>query len=151
MIKILCVGKIKESYLKEAIQEYQKRISKYTKITIIEVPDYDFSDTKKVLEKEKEEICKHLEPREYRVALTLEGKNYTSIELAKKIESIYIQYPNITFIIGGSNGLHQDIKKQSQEQISFSKLTFPHQLFRVLLLEQIYRSYKIINHEQYHK
>lgn len=151
MIKIVCVGKIKENYLKEAIQEYLKRINKYTKIVIIEAPDYDFNDLGKVLEKEKEEIQKYLKPKEYTIALTLEGKTYTSEQLAEKLEKINIQYPTITFIIGGSYGIHEDIKKQCQTNLSFSKLTFPHQLFRVLLLEQIYRTYKIVNHEQYHK
>lgn len=150
MIKIICVGKLKEKYLKEATEEYQKRITKYTKIDIIELPDYSM-DKKTILEKEKEAIEKYIQEKDYLITLEIEGKEISSEDLSKKIEQTFTQYPNITFIIGGSYGLHPDIKKRSNYALSFSKLTFPHQLFRVLLLEQIYRSYKIINKESYHK
>lgn len=150
MIKIICSGKIKENYLKDAIVEYSKRISKYDKLEIIELPDYDY-DLKKTLQKEKENILKNINLKDYNILLDLNGKSYTSLELADKLDKVRITNSNITFIIGGSYGVDEEIKKVVNERISFSKLTFPHQLFRVILLEQIYRCFKIINHEEYHK
>ncbi len=150
MIKIICSGKIKENYLKDAIAEYSKRISKYDKLEIIELPDYDY-DLKKTLQKEKENILKNINLKDYNILLDINGKNYTSLELADKLDKVRITNSNITFIIGGSYGVDDEIKKIVNERISFSKLTFPHQLFRVILLEQIYRCFKIINHEEYHK
>ena len=150
MIKIIAVGKIKEEYLKEAIKEYTKRLSKYTKINIIEVDDEDF-DINKTLLKEKENIIKYINEKDYIITLEVEGNQIDSIEFSKKIESTLNYNSDITFIIGGSYGLHDDIKRMSNYKLSFSKMTFPHQLFRVMLLEQIYRSYKIINNESYHK
>ena len=150
MIKIITVGKLKEKYFKDAVEEYLKRLSKYTKIDLIEVPDEDF-DIKKTLLKEKESILKYVSDKDYVITLEIEGKELTSVELSKKLNDTLIQNSDITFIIGGSYGLHEDIKKISNYAISFSKMTFPHQLFRIMLLEQIYRSYKIINNETYHK
>jgi len=150
MIKIITVGKIKEEYLKEAIEEYTKRLSKYTKISLIEVSDENY-DISKTLLKEKENILKYINEKDYIITLEIEGKELTSVELSNKINDILTNYSDITFIIGGSYGLHDDIKKMSNYALSFSKLTFPHQLFRVMLLEQIYRSFKIINNETYHK
>ena len=150
MIKIICSGKIKENYLKDATTEYSKRLSKYDKLEIIELPDYDY-DLKKTLQKEKENILKNLTLKDYNILLDLNGKSYTSLELANKLEKIRVTNSNITFIIGGSYGVDEEIKKMVNEIISFSNLTFPHQLFRVILLEQIYRCFKIINHEEYHK
>lgn len=150
MIKIICSGKIKENYLKDAISEYSKRISKYDKLEIIELPDYDY-DLKKTLQKEKENILKNINLKDYNILLDLTGKSYNSLELADKLDKIRITNSNITFIIGGSYGVDEEIKKIVNERISFSNLTFPHQLFRVILLEQIYRCFKIINHEEYHK
>ena len=150
MIKIICSGKIKENYLKDAIVEYSKRISKNDKLEIIELPDYDY-DLKKTLQKEKENILKNINLKDYNILLDLNGKSYTSLELAYKLDKVRITNSNITFIIGGSYGVDEEIKKIVNERISFSKLTFPHQLFRVILLEQIYRCFKIINHEEYHK
>lgn len=151
MIKIICVGKVKEKYLVDAINEYVKRLSKYTKINIIEVSDFDNSNKDIVLSKEKELIKKYIDEKDYVITLEIEGNMLSSEELANKIDNIFISNSNIVFIIGGSYGLHQDIKKRSNYKLSFSKLTFPHQLFRVNLLEQIYRSYKINNNESYHK
>lgn len=145
MIKVICVGKIKEQYLKDMINDYQKRISKYQEIQLIEVKDEND------LEKEKEHILPHIHTKDYVITLEIEGKMLDSIELAKKIENTFIYYPCITFIIGSSIGLHDDIKKRSNYALSFSKLTFPHGEFRGILLEAIYRSFKIINHETYHK
>lgn len=151
MIKIICVGKIKEKYLKDAISEYQKRLSKYTKLEIIELQDINNNNINIILEKEKELILKAITEKDYIITLEIEGQELTSDELASKIDNIFLQNSNITFIIGGSYGLHNEIKNLSNFKLSFSKLTFPHQLFRVILLEQIYRSYKILNNESYHK
>ena len=151
MIKIVCVGKIKEKYLHDAIDEYKKRLSKYTKIEIIEVSDVDNQSIDIILQKEKEEIEKYINPKDYIITLEIEGNMLSSVELANKVDNIFNSYSNITFIIGGSYGLHDSIKKRSNYKLSFSKLTFPHQLFRVNLLEQIYRCYKINNNEAYHK
>ena len=151
MIKLITVGKIKEKYLKDAILEYTKRISKYTKLEIIELQDYDYDNKQIVLEKEKENIIKHINSRDYVITMQIEGKNISSEDFADKIDKVFVTNPNIVFIIGGSYGLHDDIKKISNFSLSFSRMTFPHQLFRVLLLEQIYRAYKIINNESYHK
>lgn len=150
MLKIVCIGKIKENYLKEALEEYKKRLSKYTKLEIIELPDVAF-DIKKTLEVEKDYILKNIKENDYNILLDIEGKELTSIEFAKTIDKIRNINSNINFIIGGSNGVHDDIRKIANQRISFSKLTFPHQLFRVILLEQIYRSFKILNNEEYHK
>ena len=151
MIKIICVGKIKEKYLRDAVSEYQKRISKYTKLEIIELNDFSDKNTQIVLNKEKQEIERYINKNDYIISLDIKGKMLSSEELSTKIDKIFITNSNITFIIGGSYGLHDDIKKMSNELLSFSHLTFPHQLFRVMLLEQIYRSFKIMNNESYHK
>lgn len=151
MIKIITIGFIKEQYLKDAITEYKKRISKYTNLEIIELKDEDFGEIEKTLKVEEEKILKQISDRDYIITLEIEGKELTSIEFAKKIESIQLENSNITFIIGGSYGLSENIKNKANYHLSFSKMTFPHQLFRVLLLEQIYRAYKINNNESYHK
>ena len=151
MIKIICVGKIKESFYREAVEEYKKRLSKYTDIEIIEVPDEGLTDQKTTLKKESEKILKVINPKDYIITMEIEGKELSSPELANKIDSIFNINSNITFIIGGSYGLSDEIKKMSNFKLSFSKLTFPHQLFRILLLEQIYRAFKINNNESYHK
>ena len=144
MIKIICIGKIKEKFYREAIEEYMKRLSKYHKVIIEELPDSNIN-------KEKELILKHINKKDYIITLQIEGKEINSIELSNLIDKTLITNSNITFIIGGSEGLHNDIKELSNYKLSFSKLTFPHQLFRIILLEQIYRSFKIINNETYHK
>ena len=150
MIKIITVGKIKEEYLKDAIKEYLKRLGKYTKVSIIEVPDENF-EVSKTLSKEKDSILKYINEKDFIITLEIDGKELSSVELSTRLNDIMINYSDITFIIGGSYGLHDDIKKMSNFALSFSKMTFPHQLFRVMLLEQIYRSFKIINNETYHK
>ncbi|MBQ6323343.1 MAG: 23S rRNA (pseudouridine(1915)-N(3))-methyltransferase RlmH [Bacilli bacterium] len=151
MLKIICVGQIKEKYLKEAIEEYLKRIKKYNHIEIVEVKDEGLVEKVKELKLEEEKILKHLNEKDYIITLEIEGTEITSEEFAKKIDNVLIENSNITFIIGGSYGLSNAIKEKAKYHLSFSKLTFPHQLFRVLLLEQIYRSYKINNNENYHK
>lgn len=151
MIKIICVGKIKEKFYKEAIEEYTKRLSKYTKVSILEVEDINLTNTDLIKQKEAELIEKNINEKDYVITLEIEGKEISSIELSKKIEELEQINPNITFIIGGSYGLDDRIKQRSNYKLSFSRLTFPHQLFRVILLEQIYRAYKIKNNESYHK
>ena len=151
MIKIITVGSIKEKYLKDAIEEYSKRIKRYTNLEIIEVKDEGLVEKDKALKLEQEKIEKHINNKDYIITLEIEGKEYTSEELAKQLDNIFINNSTITFIIGGSYGLSDEIKKQANTHLSFSKMTFPHQLFRVLLLEQIYRAYKINNNENYHK
>ena len=145
MIKILCVGKIKEPYLTELINDYQKRINKYHKIEIIELKD------NVNYQKEIETLIKNINTKDYNIGLDLNKKSFTSTEFAQKIDNYLMKYGNITFIIGGSNGLNDDVRNLCNELISFSSLTFPHGLFRGILLEQIYRSFKIINNETYHK
>lgn len=150
MITIITVGKIKEKYIREGIDDYLKRISKFTKIELIELEDESF-DKAKTLKKEADKILKKINPKSFIVTLEIDGKELSSIELSELIEKTTITHSNITFIIGGSYGLDDEIKKLSNYKLSFSKLTFPHQLFRLLFLEQLYRSYKIINNEEYHK
>lgn len=151
MIKIICVGKIKESFYREAILEFQKRLSKYTKLELIEVADITGQNLDENMRKEAISIEKQIGPKDYVITLEIDGKQVTSPELAAKIDQIFQTNSTITFIIGGSYGLDDSIKKKSHFALSFSKMTFPHQLFRVILLEQIYRSFKIMNHESYHK
>ncbi len=150
MIKIIAVGKLKEKYLIDALNEYKKRITKYTKINIIEIPDENYDITKTLIE-EKNHILRYISDKDYIITLDIEGKNISSVDFSNKINEISIHNSDICFIIGGSYGLHEDIKNKSNFSLSFSKMTFPHQLFRIMLLEQIYRAYKIINNETYHK
>ena len=145
MIKILCVGKIKEGYLQDLINDYLKRISKYHKIEIIELKD----DANYL--KETNNLLEHIKTTDYNIALDIKGKMVTSEEFASIIDKTFLTNSTITFIIGGSLGLNDEIKSKCQQIISFSHLTFPHGLFRGILLEQIYRSFKILNNEAYHK
>lgn len=151
MIKIICVGKIKEKYLVEAINEYVKRIQKYSKVEIIELPDESQGEVNKIIKLEGEKIERYLNSKDFIISLEIEGKSLTSTEFASLIDQKLIEYSNITFIIGGSYGIDASIKEKSNYHLSFSKMTFPHQLFRIFLLEQIYRSFKINNNESYHK
>ncbi len=145
MIKILCIGKIKENYLNDLINDYKTRISKYHKIEIVELKDSNIKE-------EKDLLLKHINPKDYNICMDIDGKEYTSIELSKLIEETFSNgYGNITFIIGGSDGIDNSIKEICNKRLSFSRLTFPHGLFRGILLEQIYRAFKIINKESYHK
>lgn len=156
-INIICVGKIKEIYLRSAIQEYSKRLSKYCKLNILEVPDEAIPDNVSnkqvniIKEIEGKKILTHIK-NSYTIALDLKGKQYSSEEFSEKINKISLNYnSNISFIIGGSLGLSNEVLNSSNELICFSKMTFPHQLIRIFLLEQIYRSFKILNNESYHK
>ena len=157
-ITLITVGKIKEKYLKDAIAEYSKRLSRYCKLEIIEVADEKTTDNASetvedgIRDKEGERILKYVKDDAYVVTLEIKGKLLTSEELAEKIDKLGIQgTSHIIFIIGGSIGLGKEVLKRSDYALSFSKMTFPHQLMRVILLEQIYRSYRIISHEPYHK
>ena len=155
-IKIVCVGKLKEKYLKDSIAEYVKRISRFAKVDIAELPDEKIPDNpsaaecKAVLNNEGEKIARHLEG--YIIALCVEGKQFSSEELAEKISAIQLNGDStITFVIGGSLGIDEKIKKSADLMLSFSKMTFPHQLMRLILTEQIYRAFKINANESYHK
>ena len=157
-ITLITVGMIKEKYLKDAIAEYSKRLSRYCKLEIVEVADEktpdNASDTVEdaIRDKEGERILKYIKEDAYVITLEIAGKMLTSEEMAEKIEKLGVQgTSHIIFIIGGSIGLGREILKRSDYALSFSKMTFPHQLMRVILLEQIYRSYRIINHEPYQK
>ncbi len=151
MITIICVGKIKEKYLTDAIKEYSKRISKYSKLNIIEVSDIDKGSISEIIDKEGNDILRYIKDRDYVITMEIEGNRLSSTELAKKIDIVFNNYSNIVFVIGGSYGLSDSVKSRSNYSLSFSDLTFPHQLFRVMLLEQIYRVFKINNNETYHK
>lgn len=157
-ITIITVGKVKESYFRGAIEEYSKRLSKYCRLEIVEVADEKTPDKASETEeaqikaKEAERIMKHIRDDAYVMALAIEGKQFDSVELAEKVDLLGVQgKSHIQFIIGGSLGLHHSVLSRADFKLSFSKMTFPHQLMRVILLEQIYRAYRIINHEPYHK
>ncbi len=145
MIKIICVGKIKERYLNDLINDYKTRITKYHKIEIIELKDSDIN-------KESNEIVNHVNQNDYNVLLDIHGDEFTSLELSNFINSVFVNSNGtLTFIIGGSNGVNENVRKIVNKRISFSHLTFPHGLFRGILLEKIYISFKILNNESYHK
>ena len=157
-INIICVGKIKEKYFTMAIDEYKKRLSKYCKLDIIEVPDEKTPDNASdnledlIKKKEGERILKYIKEDSYVITLEIKGQMQDSVELSKHLEKLGIEgKSNVAFVIGGSLGLHSCVSERSDYKLSFSKMTFPHQLMRVVLLEQIYRSYRIINGEPYHK
>ncbi|KXZ40724.1 23S rRNA (pseudouridine1915-N3)-methyltransferase [Alkalithermobacter thermoalcaliphilus JW-YL-7 = DSM 7308] len=157
-IRIVCVGKIKEKYLKLGIDEFSKRLSKYCKLEIVELDDekapenISEKEIEIIKDKEGKKVLSNIKDNSYVVALAIEGKSLSSEELAKKLENLTIQgNSNITFIIGGSLGLSKEVLDRSNFKLSFSKMTFPHQLMRLILLEQVYRSFRIINGEPYHK
>ena len=157
-INIICIGKIKEIFFKDAIDEYSKRLSKYCILNITELPDEKIpnnaSDKELLIVKDKEAqtILNHIKRDSYIICLDLKGKQFSSEEFSRKIQNISLNYnSSITFIIGGSSGISTKVLYIANELISFSKMTFPHQLFRVFLLEQIFRAFKIMNNETYHK
>ncbi len=145
MIKIICLGKLKEKYLIDLVNDYLNRLNKYHKVELIELKDEEN------LEKEALNIKKYIGNNEFIIALDINGKSFTSEEFASLIDQTFINYSTITFIIGSSTGLDKSIKNISNLRLSFSSFTFPHGLFRGILLEQIYRAFKINNHETYHK
>lgn len=157
-ITILCVGKVKEKFYRDAIDEFAKRLSRYCKLEIVEVSDEKTeeqaseNEIRLVKEKEGERLLKNIKEDAYVITLCIDGKQLDSEELSEKIEKLGIQgTSHIYFVIGGSLGLSDAVIKRADFKLSFSKMTFPHQLMRVILLEQIYRSYRIMNHEPYHK
>ena len=157
-IKILCVGKIKEKFYRDAISEYSKRLSKYCSLEIVEVNDEKTSENSTeneiniIKDEEGERILKHIKDKDYAIALAIQGKQQDSVAFSKYIENLGITgNSSICFIIGGSLGLSDAVMKRCNDSISFSKMTFPHQLMRVILLEQIYRAMRIMNNEPYHK
>ena len=156
-INIICVGKVKEKFFKDAIEEYSKRLSKYCKLEINELPDEKIPDKinetiiNDIKQKECNNIINHLKKDSYIIALDLKGKELSSEDFSKKIDTISMQNSKISFIIGGSLGLTNDVLNVANEKVCFSKMTFPHQLIRVFLVEQIYRAFKISNGENYHK
>ena len=158
-ITILCVGKIKEKYFRDAIPEYEKRLGRYCKLEIVEVADEKTPDgaseaeEQQIRRKEGERLLKYLEGKNcYVIALAIDGKMLDSVALSEKVSDLMVKgNSHIVLVIGGSLGIADEVLKRADEKISFSKMTFPHQLMRVILLEQLYRSYRIINHEPYHK
>ena len=157
-ITIISVGKIKEKYLTDAIKEYSKRLSRYCKLEILELPDEQTPDKAGealeniIRQKEGQRIIKAIREEAYVIALAIQGKKLTSEAFAEKLESLEIQgKSHIMFVVGGSLGLSPEVLQLADFQLSFSDMTFPHQLMRVILLEQIYRCFRIINHEPYHK
>lgn len=156
-INLICVGKIKERFFKDAIDEYSKRLSRFCKLEITELPDEKIPNNpstkicEDIKEKECNNIISHIKKDSYIISLDLSGKQYSSEDFSYKLDNLSLNNSHITFIIGGSLGLTQKILTTSNELISFSKMTFPHQLIRVFLLEQVYRAFKISNGETYHK
>ena len=156
-INIICVGKIKETFFKDAIQEYSKRLSRFCNLSITEIADEKIPDKTNekvendIKEKEGNNILSHIKKDSYVIALDLKGKEFDSISFSKEISNLSISSSNITFIIGGSLGISNKVLSVCNEKICFSKLTFPHQLIRIFLLEQLYRAFKISNNETYHK
>lgn len=158
LITVVAVGKIKEKFYREAAAEYAKRLSKYCKLNIIEVADEKTPDRASaaeednIKEKEAERILKHVKGNAHVIALSINGSRMDSVGFSERIETLGIQgKSHIVFMIGGSLGIHSSLLGTVQEQISFSDMTFPHQLMRVILLEQIYRGYRIMSKEPYHK
>ena len=156
-IDIICIGKVKEAFFREAIGEYKKRLSKYCNLSIIELPDEKVptSLSSNVAEKIKEKECNliysHIKKGSYIICLDLKGKQFSSVDFSAHIEEISLNISShITFIIGGTLGINLNLLNRSHESICFSKMTFPHQLIRVFLLEQLFRAFKIANHETYH-
>ena len=157
-IKVICVGRIKENFFKEAINEYSKRLQKYCKLSIIEVQDEKTPESASdhecelILDKEADRILKYIDDNDHVIALAIEGKSFDSVSFAKYIDRLGIDgKSNIVYVIGGSLGLSERVKSRADMLLSFSDMTFPHQLMRVILLEQIYRTFRINNNEPYHK
>ena len=157
-ITICCVGKIKEKFYSQAIEEYSKRLSKYCKLEIKEAADEKTPDSasdtvnRMIKEKEGDRLLSFIKDDSYVIALAIDGKMLDSVELSEKIDNLMLSgKSDIVFVIGGSLGLDKRVLDRADYKLSFSKMTFPHQLMRIILLEQIYRSYRILNHEPYHK
>ena len=157
-IHIICIGKLKEKYWTDAVSEYSKRLSRFCDLEITELKESKLPDKaseaqeQAVIEEEGKNILKHVKDGSYVISLEILGKNLTSVELAEKMEELPLMgKSHVTFIIGGSLGLSRDVSKRADFKLSFSKMTFPHQMMRVILLEQVYRAFKINKNEAYHK
>lgn len=152
MLKLICVGKVKDASLKALIDDYQKRIQKYHKLEVIEVKDEPIRDNKKeVLDIEASRIMSKIDKDDYVILLDLHGESLDSVSFANKIDKLFVSYSKITFVIGGSLGLGEEVKKRANFRLKLSDMTFLHQMTRLIILEQIYRCFKILNHETYHK
>lgn len=152
MIKLVCIGKIKDSNLKTLIDDYTKKINKYHKFEVVEVKDEPIKDNEKtVLDIEASRALSKIGNDEYVILLDLHGKTIDSVEFAKKLDKLFINYSKITFVIGGSLGLGEELIKRANYRLKLSDMTFLHQMTRLILVEQIYRSFKILNNETYHK
>lgn len=152
MIKILCVGKIKDKNLSNLIDDYIKKINRYHKLEVIEVKDEAINDNQElVLNSEGERVLKKIDDSDYVILMDLHGKTIDSVSFANKLDKLFINYSKIVFVIGGSLGLSKDLINRANERIKLSDLTFLHNMTRLILLEQIYRSFKILNNETYHK
>lgn len=152
MIKLVCIGKIKDTNLKALIDDYTKKINRYHKIEVIEVKDEPIKDNEKyVLDTEASRVLSKIEDDEYVILLDLHGKTLDSVEFANKLDKLFISYSKITFVIGGSLGLGQELLDRANYRLKLSDMTFLHQMTRLILVEQIYRSFKILSHETYHK
>lgn len=152
MIKIVAIGKIKDKNLQALIDDYVKKISRYHKIELIEVKDEPITDNEKeVLNVEAKRACEKIKDNEYVILLDLHGKESDSVKFAKHLDSLFISHSRVTFVIGGSLGLGEELIKRSNERLKLSEMTFLHGMTRLILVEQIYRSFKILNNETYHK
>lgn len=155
---VLCVGKLKETFMRDAVNEYAKRLSRYVKLDVVEVADEKTPDRasekeeKLILEREGERLLRHIKGGDYVVALSISGRQCDSVSFSHKLERYGMDGKDrVIFVIGGSLGLSEQVLKRADEELGFSKMTFPHQLMRVILLEQIYRGYRIMKNEPYHK
>lgn len=156
-VNIICIGNLKEKFFTDALSEYKKRLGRYCKFEVVELPEEKIADNvtqsqiDKTLTKEGEKILSKIGKSDYVVAMCIEGKQLSSEELSKKLEDISLTHSTVNFVIGGSWGLSPDVKKRADMRLSVSKMTFPHQLFRVMLSEQIYRAFSITANAKYHK
>lgn len=156
-VNIICIGNLKEKFFSDALSEYKKRLGRYCKFDVVELPEEKIADNvtqsqiDKTLTKEGEKTLSKIGKSDYVVAMCIEGKQLSSEELSRKIEDISLSNSTINFVIGGSWGLSDDVKKRADMRLSVSKMTFPHQLFRVMLAEQIYRAFSITANAKYHK
>lgn len=157
-LTILCVGKLKEKFMRDAVAEYEKRLTRYVKLDVVEVADERTPDgasekeEERIREKEGERLLRQIKEDDHVVALAISGKQYDSLAFARRLDGVALRgRSRVVFVIGGSLGLSEQVLARADEELSFSKMTFPHQLMRVILLEQIYRGYRIIRGEPYHK
>ncbi|MCQ2550978.1 MAG: 23S rRNA (pseudouridine(1915)-N(3))-methyltransferase RlmH [Clostridia bacterium] len=153
-IQIICVGKLKEKYWDDAVNEYLKRLKRFAQVSIVELKESKLPEgmDQQIMKEEGESILKKIKDKDYVITLEIKGKNLSSEELAEKFKDLALEgKTDVDLVIGGSYGLSKEVSDRANFKLSFSKMTFPHQMMRVILLEQVYRSFKIINNETYHK